>query len=151
MRARVNEKLYFARLMLDQAQASDGAAREALLQAAVFHLAVAYRCYLREISGRTPVENAPDARAALTFTADQAIPELAELAALEQAGAWPARLLAAHAEICQPSPVSAAVALQDHAIALADVTDRLAIDTCRAWLESFQSVLSAQRERLQEW
>jgi len=150
MRSLVNQKLYFARLMLDQAeQTADRAVCVALLQAAVFHLAMAYRCYLREIGDERLSADIADARAALRQLGDRAGPELAELALLEQGSAWPASLLAAFREACTPHPAVAPA--RSSGIPVADITAALTPGLGREWLRDFQLLLDEQRERAQEW
>jgi len=152
MRARVNQKLYFARLVLDQAErVDDPNARTALLQSALFHLATAYRFYLGEIAASYRLTlRADSARAALQQIPDNSSPELAELAILEQSGQWPARLLAACNEACEPMSAPPA-AVSPTTIAMADITEIVDIQTCRNWLAALQALLDAQREQLQEW
>ena len=153
MQAQVNEKLYFARWLLDQAdQSTEQGARTALLQSAVLQLAIGYRCYLREIAERQRLEISADtAFAAAARLSDRVIPELSELAALEQADAWPARLLAARDDILEPSPGASRGAIDAQAIQLTDVTRALAPEQVRQWLSAFQRLLEGQREQAQEW
>jgi hypothetical protein len=154
MRSRVNQKLYYARLVLDQAASvTDASARQALLDGALLHLHTAYRAYLNEIAAsyQQTIE-ADSAAAALQQmqSGGHACPELGELAALEQGGHWPARLrsawLDATAIATAPQPAAAA-----GAIAVADITRSVDVDDCRHWLAAFQALLDVQRERLQEW
>jgi hypothetical protein len=155
MRSRVNQKLYFARLLLEQAEQADAApACQALVQGALFHMVTAYRCYLREIaaSQRQTIE-ALDARAAVRQLAGRAGPEFTELAALEQAGQWPAHLLRAFTEAAALTAAPASASAADIPLAgipVAQVSETAPAD-CRRWLEAFQAVLEQQREQLQEW
>jgi len=148
MRALVNQKLYFARLTLDQATHpdSDEATHTALLQASVFHLMTAYRCYLREIAAhyRFSIE-ADTAAAALTQLSDRVVPELSELAALERDDGWLARLERAYRAISAPLPVAAAQ------IPLVNLAESITADVCREWLETLQNVVQEQRGQAQEW
>lgn len=156
MSARVNQKLHFARLALDcAAQQDDDIARQALTEAALFHLMTAYRSYLREILAvghhDFPADTAQQAQRQLP--ADNAFPELDELVKLERDDEWPARLIAAYTTIAAPvtprppkrSPHDTSV------IAFADVTGVLDATDCRAWLQAFQQLLQRQREQAQEY
>jgi hypothetical protein len=75
---------------------------------------------------------------------------LDELAALEQSGAWPARLLTAYAEASAIAPPVATAPSRDE-LRLADITARIDVDDCRQWLTQFRALVEAHRERLQEW
>ncbi len=151
MNARVNQKLYCARLVLDVARHSDGAANTALLEAVLFHLVTAYRCYLNEIVDDQPTAEPTSALHAVRQREQLDLerrPALDELALLEQGGAWPQRMLAAYAEI------TASTAPQRRgasAIAVADVTASADADNCRSWLDQFQALLQRQRDHAQEW
>jgi hypothetical protein len=153
--ARVNQKLYFARLTLEQAaRAADATLQQALLEAAIVHLATAYRSYLNEIVSNQNLSVAADnARTALQQLQAQgrASPELSELVMLEQSGQWPARLLdtfatitAAAATLVSSAPISGA------AIAIADITAVVDVELCRQWVDELQNLLDAQRQHLQE-
>lgn len=156
LRARVNQKLYFARLTLDQAQAATCAnTRAALLQAALFHLVTAYRLYLGEIAAayRHPLDRTDSASAAQQAWVQDGrhCPELSELATLEQRGDWPARLLAAYAAAAEVAGTAVSAAPASAGIALVDITGAVELDECRSWLAALQALLAQQRERLQEW
>jgi len=152
MRALVNQKLYFARLTLDQAaQAPHGeAAHTALLQATVFHLITAYRCYLREIAADNRLTIVADtADAALRQISDTAAPEFSELAALERGDTWLAHLLGVYCEISQPAPVITASSTAN--IPLINITESISVDACHEWLHALQDVMQQQRGNAQEW
>lgn len=152
MRATVNQKLYFARLTLDQATQVDTgeAAHTALLQASVFHLASAYRCYLREVASNNRFSIETDtADAALSQLSDQVVPEFSELAALERGDTWLARLLRVYREISEPVPINAAVSATQ--IPLVNITESITASACRDWLEALRNVVQQQRGQSQEW
>lgn len=152
LRALVNQKLYFADLVLAQTDAAATAARQALVQAALFHLHTAYRGYLGEIAATQRREfDAPHARVATRILADLGVtsPELDELAALEQSGGWPMQLLNAYAEA---SAIAVATRVQRVGeLQLADVTTQVDVEDCRRWLAQFRQLVEAHRERFQEW
>lgn len=153
-RALVNQKLYFADLALTQTEAVEGLpARQALLQAAVFHLHTAYRAYLGEIAATQGRDiDAPHARVAVRLLADLGVlsPELEELAALEQQGGWPARLLEAFSDASAIVPAATPVRPAGE-LRLTDVTRSADATDCRGWLEAFRALTEAHRERFQEW
>lgn len=154
-RAQVNQKLYFAQLVLAEASAQDdGPAQQALLQAAVFHLATAYRLYLKEIAQhQRHVTAAPDARTARRQLQAQGwcCQELDALARLEQEGQWPARLLQALREAAGEEAPLRPAAAATLAIAVADITETVDVAGCRQWLEQFRQLLETQRAAAQEW
>ena len=154
--AQVNQKLYYARLLLEHAAAAtavEGASQQALLQGALFHLTVAYRTYLAEILGLNSIDSNAvfDARTALKSAQDGISPELSELAALEQCGDWPARLLGAYNEAAAAAPHSAPISPPAaDSIAVANITAMVDVATCTEWLQTFESLLDRQRQHLQE-
>lgn len=153
-RAQVNQKLYFAQLLLDDASAKSNAAQTALLEGAVFHLATAYRLYLKEIAqSQSHNTDAIDAIGARRELAEKGFvcQEMEELVRLEEGNKWPARLLSACRAASGLSLQTSVRPANNSAIALADVTDSLDIEGCRQWLQQFQVLLEAQREAAQEW
>jgi hypothetical protein len=163
--SQVNQKLYFAQLLLTDARDKSGSPEQALLQATVFHLATAYRLYLKEIAQhQRHTTDAQDARSARRQLATQGwvCQELEELARLEEDGQWPARLLLTYREIIgdvdtptitvktgQSAPPTLKEA--SNSIAITDITEAASTESYRQWLEQFQTVISAQRESAQEW
>lgn len=151
MRSRVNQKLYYTRLLLERAQGESGAAAAALLEGAVFHLVAAYRCYLREIAASyrrdTDADSAAEALAALA-SQGCAAPELEELARAERGG-WAQQLLAAHRRTSHPA-ATVTPSSPRMTIAATDLTDTVDTARCEQWLQSLQALLASQRERLQE-
>lgn len=144
--ARVNEKLYAAKLALNAAEQADGAMQSALLEAAVFHLVTAYRCYLLEITAlaSTAFTSAIDAATILSApTAD-----FEELLNLERRSSWLSQLLMAYSAVVAPLPPARPVAAE---LAVIDVTAQLDVATCRKWLLECQQLIERQREHAQEW
>lgn len=153
-RAQVNQKLYFAQLLLDEAATRSGPTLLAQLQGAVFHLAGAYRLYLKEIAQYQRHDtDAPDARTACRqFAAsDWACQELNELAQMEERGQWPARLLDALRDAKGVRTKTASKAADAPSIAMADVTDEVDVASVQQWLAQFQDLVTAQRESAQEF
>jgi len=153
-RAQVNQKLYFAQLLLDDANTRSNAAQTALLEGAVFHLATAYRLYLKEIAqSQNHNTDAVDAGSACRELAGKGFvcQELEELVRLEEGGSWLARLLAACREATGEVAKTASSKSSASMIAVADVTDSLDVEVCRQWLRQFQELIETQRESAQEW
>ena len=152
--AQVNQKLYFAQLLLTDASDKSGSSEQALLQAAAFHLVTAYRLYLKEIAqNQNHSTNAVDARNACRQFAAQGwvCQELEELARLEEDGQWPVRLLLAYYEIIGEAAAPTTTKAAPNSIAMADITEAADADIYRQWLQQFQIVIAAQRESAQEW
>ncbi|MDB6060417.1 MAG: hypothetical protein JWM78_520 [Verrucomicrobiaceae bacterium] len=151
MNARVNQKLYFAKLVLDLAHESEDGKKTALLEAALFHLVNAYRNYLLEIIDDRQIVFAESATSAVQQQQQLGLeskPELQELFQLEHSGAWSANMLAAYGNC-----ISAVVPIRPHSIgiALADVTLNADQDNCQSWLDQFQQLLVRQRDHAHEW
>jgi len=151
MNRRVDQKLHLARLVLASIDANP-AAEVALAEAALFHLHVAYRAYLREILEHFKLPIAFDsAQQAAEFLRAQELhsADIDELVKLEQSGEWPAQIGAAYVAATridiEPAPAASA------AIVLRDVTAQIDGDVCAAWLQQFNALLQRQREHAQEW
>jgi len=144
--ARVNEKLYAAKLALNAAEQADGAMQSALLEAAVFHLVTGYRCYLREITAVTSPSFVSAVDIAATLSAPTA--DFEELLNLEQRSSWLSQLLMAYSAVIAPLPPVRPVAAE---LAVIDVTAQLDVATCRKWLLECQQLIERQREHAQEW
>lgn len=110
---RVYQKLAHAKSVLSLA-AECGTAiperqqAEALLQAAVLHLSVAYRFFLRELAyrynlARVDVIVELEGLRQVLLQAGKVVPEVTELEALESDDVWLACLLAAEREALNPS------------------------------------------------
>lgn len=159
MSSRVNQKLYYARLTLDQAEAgAGGPRREALREAAVWHLATAYRAHLADIaqSYRHP-SSAESATALARELAGREVrcAAITELEQMERAGEWPAHLLHAMDIVSEVRPQRAEMAGggegQVDPLALKSVDTSPDSADCRRWLNAFESLVMAHREHLQEW
>lgn len=151
MNRRVDEKLYSAESVL-AADAADAAVETALAEAALFHLHVAYRAYLREILDHFQLEATADSAqhaAQLLRARNRRSADVDELAELERSGGWPAQLLVAYAAAAgiDAAPVPA----MNAGITLRDISAQLTIDVCATWLQQFCELLQRQREHAQEW
>lgn len=160
MAPRINEKLYFCRLLLDRADGADAATVRALTEGAVWHLATAYRCHLAELmaahkTSPRPEESMANAGAARLARWLEAsgwrVPEVDELAVLEQRGGWPAALLAACDALTDLSPPNGSSATAAGPLLASTADGSVAPATVRAWLTSFETLLAVQRTTLQEW
>jgi hypothetical protein len=142
--ARVNEKLSFARLSLNAADNADHATQAALLEATLFHLVVAYRCYLQEVTDTqsTKFLSAVELSAAL-----QPSGNFEELLILERRPSWLSQLLAAYDEVIALSTKDA----RSTGLVLVDVSASLDTENCREWLRQLQQLIERQREHAQEW
>ncbi len=150
MNRRVDEKLHLAKLALAAIDV-DPAAETALAEAALFHLHVAYRAYLRELLDQIKLVLAADSaqqvaehmHALQLHSAD-----IDELANLEQSGEWPAQLQVAYAAA---NNIVAAESTASSVIALRDVTTQIDSGICSTWLQQFRALLQRQRAHAQEW
>ena len=139
MNRRVDQKLHLAKLALASINAN-GAAETALAEAALFHLYIAYRAYLRETLEHfkltVTVDSALQA-VELLRAQDLHSADIDELAKLEQSGEWPAQMCAAYASAMSaeitPEPAASA------AIVLRDVTAQLDGSVCAEWLQQFHA------------
>lgn len=156
--ARVNEKLYHARLLHNLAESSatqtveDAARKMALQHAAVHATYAAYLLFVREIAEsvkiKTPVETLADLQATLKKDGRQhAVVETLQ-GLLAEPQTWLAQLIKARQAtlfIQQDAPVShdpLAVKVLDHSD---DIMPLLNI------LQNFQQFILEQRSYLQEW
>lgn len=175
MTARINQKLYYSRLLMNQASATvPEPLRQALLEAGVWHLATAYRSHLLEIARAFAedfaISNAPGepprpavnaaVLAEALATRELRCAELDYLAELEKRGDWPAQLLAVVNRLSALDDASAKNGVPQRSQAEPAGSNTLSVVTldagldearCRGWLEAFESLLTAQRESLQEW
>lgn len=160
MSARVNQKLYYARLVLDQAAAAAaGPLQTALQEAAVWHLATAYRAHLAAIAQGYRHDTAADSAATVArelAAREIHCAEIGELEQIERSGGWAAQLLSAASEgeallpakttAADPQAVAVPALIPTQTVAVA-----WDVDDVRRWLEALSAAVTAQRERLQEW
>lgn len=161
-RRRVNQKLAYAGWALHDAGAGGSGsppAREAAVEAVIFHLVGAYRAFLAEIISdehvRRPAKAVPADSAVVTASGwpDYLPPALAELVSLEQSGAWPAQLLGAWQWACRRAEAPSPSAGGD-VIALVSVSGSSAVPSlgdCRRWFEALQALVERLRDDMQEW
>lgn len=166
--SQVNQKLYFSQLLVTDACAQSGAAAQALLEGALWHLVTAYRFYLREIAQQQRHNlDALDARDARRQLAEKGFvcQELDYLAQLEVANEWPARLLRecrkitgeeivrkdiARKETARTEIESSQIRNSPNSLAVTDITEMVDIETCQNWLGQFQQLVATQRDSAQE-
>ena len=158
---RVDQKLLCAESVL-AAAGGDAAARTALVEAATFHLHVAYRAYLRELLDQVLMNTGADTAvqaAAVLLAQHLCSADIDELAKMERSGEWPAQLLAAYAAVAGTEMASATVAntgtvgnsAVNTGIVLRDITAQVDADLCAGWLRQFRSLVLRQREHAREW
>lgn len=152
---RVYQKLAHCRVLLSQvAQLGDSIPErqhsDALLQAGLLHLLIAYRFYLRELAHQYRLPH-PDQITTLeallkpSQLAAQVVPELEELARLELSGEWLALILDAEQEVLNPS-MEAPVVQQSSLIAVSRVTSvPLTEVSLDQWLQAFCELVERQR------
>lgn len=156
MNRRVEQKLHLASQSLSAINTSANA-EVALIEAAIFHLYVAYRAYLRELIDQTKiapdidrmsVNSARDAQELLQ-TNQLHSTDINELAKMEQSGSWPEQLLKAYAAAANEKVALDAVA--NAGIPLHDITAKINAERLADWLQNFRALLHRQREHAQEW
>lgn len=153
----VDQRVYFAKVLLDAADACEMPARPAFVGAAVLQLLLAYRAYLYEITDdmRLCEGSAADALRHGRDRGLPAVPELGELAALERSGAWPQRLLSAHRLLTAPTAASSmsptASSTASTGIAALDLSDEIDVALCRDWVDRFEQIVQRQREHAREY
>ncbi|MDY6827860.1 MAG: DUF6586 family protein [Pseudomonadota bacterium] len=165
---RVNQKLYFSRLQLEQVAASEGrrGRQVAFIESFALHLYGALTAYLGELARYHGVEFEPAAGLkGLTESvrlAGKQAPEVAELARLgAQPSSWLGALIAYH-DVCAfgrggtvPEPGSEAQRLP--LLSLSEPSGKApevpvpAPSDCRAWLDGFSELLERHRETMVEW
>lgn len=158
MNRRVDQKLHLAKLTLAAIDANflseniSSATETALIEAALFHLHVAYRAYLHELllhcTVTLVVESAQQA-SDLLRTRQLQNGDIEELAKLEQSGAWPAQLCSAYVDAASHEMTKESAS--NMGIVLRDVSTRIDSEILAAWLQQFQILLNRQREHAQEW
>ena len=131
-------------------------------EALLYHLVMAYRCYLYELAEHlqltlppnvTSIEAVIAAWQQQSARAEGVIPgELGYLQALEQPGAWLASLLQTfdcQPVIERPAPVRSASEIRLHVDN--DESVRLDAARCKDWLKQLQTLIEQQRPLLDEW
>lgn len=167
---RTNQKLYFARLHLDQlkaAEASSGWSKHALIESynesVLFHLTSAYQSFLCEIAEvyRVAPEKI-DGMASLVELLDAQgleAPEVKELQQLRESDSWLAMLLAAYkacwiAEDRQRAEQGGHQSLSEiHVVQVNPdhAEDKEVIAQLDEWLDAFRNLIDRQRESMKEW
>ncbi len=162
--ALVNQKRYFADLLLQQAALAAGnrPLQQALLQGAVLHLDDGLRCYLAEIAAayqcRTPDAVADPQGLMAALQAQGKCPgEAAEIDNLARdQHTWLGQLRSCRQALCRPSQQGAQQPRGgDHIAALS--TDAsydwslLAVEQVRAWLAACNEMVERQREVMVEF
>lgn len=155
---RVYQKLSHTRQMLDLLNAGESLSQrqqnEALLQAGVLHLSLAFRCYLRELAAHYQHPR-PDTVMGLkgVTSEDFMQPEVAELQRLHDEGQWLAELLLVVDEVENPGSNDNTRGVQQHNLIAVSRTVVPNLD--EAWLRgvvsAFEDCVERQRGRLQEY
>lgn len=156
-----NQRLYFAKLQLQQYSAlADGEsepARQAQYESVVFHLIQAYRSFLRELA---EVQNLPlttEASSAVALlegcSVDFVSPELQELAMLEtEIASWLAQMQRTFVQLSALGGDSHETGVVHHSeISLTMLTDDDRQSSLTLWLEALSSVIQRLRAVSQEW
>ncbi|GIX29628.1 MAG: hypothetical protein KatS3mg124_0100 [Porticoccaceae bacterium] len=150
----VNWKRALAATLVEQAvreARSDRHRRQALLEGAVFELALAYRFYLGELAEALQL---PEAEGIADLAQLEGLcrrrgivsPEVAELAALEQAAdSWLAALLAARRRIAEPPRPASPDLLAGGGPPWLDCAE------VAGWRAAFDALVERQRAGLVEW
>jgi len=168
--SRTNQKLYFARLHLDQlrtAESGSGWSKHALIESynesVLFHLASAYRAFLGEIAEvyRVAPERATDLDALDRMLAEQGLetPEVSELKQLAAGEAWLAQLLAAYQACWTAEDREHAQQGEHHSLSEIHVVqvnpdhaeDKEVIAQLDQWLIAFRELVERLRESMKEW
>ena len=164
-KARVNQKLYFARLhieLLQQEHAKHSHPRhvldESIGESIVFHLVGAYRAYLQELAANYSVKAAGiDSLQALLLRFDEAnliAAELNELKVLEESESWLSSLMHSYSEVwgvkesggAGQSSLNAGIALRE--VAPQEMVD---LATTAQWYEDLLALIDRGREAMLEW
>jgi hypothetical protein len=167
--ALVNQKLAYAASIIRLLKTGSGAfhsaqklEQQALGDAAVFHMGMALRFYLRELAEQHNIRNfsainsIPDLAAALA-QADKVSSELSELVGLAQSNDWLGQLVNYHDSLSKsPSKPKEKKAFgQENLIELTELEEALPSpplpDQLVSWLDSFRSLIARQRETSAEY
>lgn len=168
--SRTNQKLYFARLHLDQLKAAEmgsGWSKHALIESfnesVLFHMASAYHAFLAEIAEvyRVAPERAADLDKLEVMLSEQGLetPEVSELKQLAAGEAWLAQLLAAYQACWMAEDRDQAQHAGHHSLSEIHVVqvnpdhaeDKDVIAQLEQWLESFRDLVERLRGSMKEW
>lgn len=168
--ARTNQKLYFARLHLDQlkaAQSSTSWSKHALIESfnesILFHLASAYSVFLREIAEVYALDprgvDSLDQLEAKLLDKGVETPEVGELRQLEAGDTWLSQMLAAYAACWVAEDQHSAQTQGHHSrseIHVVQVNPDHAEDGEIArqladWMDQLRGLLDRLRESMKEW
>lgn len=157
MNRRVDQKLHLAKLSLATLNANSSteitaSAKLTLIEAALFHLHVAYRSYLHELFFNFKLAmNVDTAQEAAAVLQSQQLrsSDIDELVKLEQSGAWPAQLQTAYDIAANVE--SAPELIANAGIALRDISAQADEKLLESWLQQFHTLLQRQREHAHEW
>lgn len=160
----VNQKQFFARLLLDKCLPADdpyGHAGRAVAESALYQLACAYRNHLKAIAEAyqcaSPAEIAGIGDLVAALQARNKHPaEAVEMENLEQdPHSWLALMLAAYQELLEGDSVPKSAPIAKLGIALQEVTeDRdhgLSPARVRQWLTAFEEMTGRHRETMVEF
>lgn len=149
-----NQKLYQARLLLDefdvQKETASAALRSALEEAVIFQLALAYQSYLHEVAEIAQYRGAFHSLAELVELAPMETGEMTELKQLEEDGfSWLAQMLSAFLQCAEKDTLSRQAAHGgSDMIQLYDQTDTAL--PLRTWFFELSNIIDLQRNNRQE-
>ena len=158
---RTNQKLYFAKIAMQQLEASpEDAVQQASYEAAVFHLHGVYLAFLQELCRfyklSPQLASAEAVRLALEFKG-QISPEVVQIQALEVSGQWLQQLQQAFHD-CQLVPEPAepqpeAEFPESLIMRVAPITsDELsALQKLQAWYKQLHNLINEFRREMAEW
>ncbi len=149
-----NQKLYQARLLLDELEGLEATASDAfnsaLEESVVFQLVLAYQSYLHEVAEIAQYRSAFHSLTELMSLAPVETGEMTELKQLEDDGfSWLAQMLAAFQQCAEKDTLpNQAVHDTSNMIQLHDQTARAL--PLRAWFSALSNLIDLQRNNRQE-
>jgi len=163
-KARVNQKLYFARIHIDLLQQEltselrpKHVVEEAIGESTVFHLIGVYLTWLKELAANysVPAEGIQSLKDLVEgFTAQNLVTaELNELKVLEETDSWLRALLGAYYKIWQVMQELKGQSSLDSGIPIRQISESQEIDlkTCANWHEELSSLIERGRGTMYEW
>lgn len=155
--SRVNQKLSQARVLLAGVETSTPVSRDAVMEAAAFHMVCAYRHYLRElletysVKFLAPIEKESDVIAA--FDAAKRHPaEALELTALRgDRHSWLGQLHRYYDDLWRSPVLSTHDDEQMITLVDEDAVDEVSLETLQSWQQSFVALVKRQRDTSAEF
>ncbi len=167
---RTNQKLYFARLHLDQlksAESGAGWSKHALVESfnesVLFHMACAYASFIREIAEvyRLKADTIDDLEQLEHALSEQGLeaPEAKELLQLNQNDSWLAQMLGAY-QACWSAAEREQARSSGHG-SLSEIhvvqvnpdhaEEQAVIEQLDQWMTDFRNLVERHRESMKEW